>query len=536
MAAQENSTSVKINAAEKGWHNTFGEYFLRYAGIFLALSIVAIGLNYGYTNAKFTPDSGTGHVIKHDKDRAKKTLLFVSLNSNESYNNEANVLKEAIASYHGVKMISLTKNYDAQDLHKENHIVFVLGSQKFDAVASLNNLMKKVAERNIPLFWLGNGFSKVAHIFEIPLSGEDGLSLTPPLSSMTYKGTEIASSGLPFSRTNMTNFAAIGEVIASVKLHDSFNRPALIRHGNIIYSAFNPLSKARDNPSAPFALSVIMDSLSLLVGEHKFDRRVIFRLEDINGGWHNKDDSSFKKTTDYLKGQGIFLHLGIIPTMVDAKGKIAAQIDAALPVLKFVNENPDHVEIIQHGYKHWRKDPRNEGLGSGVGFEFFQNDDQTMGERAASKFAKKVIQNGYEVMHGSGLTPQIFEAPHYEISPSQQQVADKMFSLMQHRPYYKGGFFEFFLPWFTQRNTTVYGPDSPGYVDISNKESVNNILASLEKVARILPDPIVIVFYHPFMSEAEGREDDLKKLVQGIKDLNYRFVNMLDEVEPASGP
>jgi len=530
MSSQENSAISKIHTAEKHWHNTVGEYLLRYGGIFLALSIIAIGMKYGYDNSVFTPDAGSGYVIKHDSERTEKTVLFVSVNSDELYSNDAIVLKEAIASYHGVKIVNLEGKYHRQPLKNKNQIVFVKGSSEIDDLTGLLKLMKKIKEKNIPLFWLGSGFSQVAQIFDTPFSEEEGQSPLPPMSSMTYKGTKIDASGLPFTKANLTGFASHGEVLASVKLHDTFSRAALIRHGKIIYSAFNPLSQA--SASAPFALSVIMDSLSLLVGEHKPNPRVIFRLEDINGSDYNKDDTSFKKTTDYLMSQDVYVHLGIIPTMVDSNDIIHSQIDAALPVLEFVKQNPDRVGIIQHGYKHFRKDPRNEGQISGEAFEFFPDDDQTMGVRASKKFAKKVIQEGYAVMLENALKPEMFEAPHYVITPAQQDIADKMFSLMHHKPFYGDGAYGYFKPWLTQRNTTVYVPDSSGYVDVSKPDSVNNILYSLEKTASILPDPIVIVFFHPFMKEAQGREDDLEKLIQGIKALNYQFVNMLDEVQP----
>jgi len=533
MAPKENNAISKIKASEKRWHNTFGEYFLRYAGIFLALIIIIIGLKHSSTSTLLAPGANTVQNTKYDTARNDKTLLFVSVNSDESYSNEVMVIKEAISSYHRVKIISQQGRYDAGLLQKENQVVFVMGSNKIDELDGLVKLMEKVAEKNIPLYWLGNGFPHVAHIFDIPLSDEEGLSLTPPKSSLTYNDTEIAASGLSFSRADLTDFANLGEVLASVTLHETFSRPALIQHGNIIYSAFNPFSRS----NAPFALSVIMDSLSLQLGEHKPNPRIIFRLEDINGVSYREGDTSFIKTTNYLMEQGVFVHMGIIPTTVDANGEVLAEINAALPVLEFVNNNPDRVGIIQHGYKHWRKDPRNKGMGSGDGSEFFLDDDQTMGVEAAQAFANKVIKDGCAVMLESGLVPTMFEAPHYEISRSQQQVAENIFSLIQHPPlfFYSNGPYGFSLPWLTHRNKSVYVPNvSSDYVDMSNLDSLNDILYSLETARSILPDPVVLVYFHPFIKESKGGEGALEKLIEGIKALDYRFVNMLDEVEASS--
>ena len=526
-----NNATSKIHAAKQNWHNTIGEYVLRYAGIILALTVVVVGLMYGYKSSLTTPKAGPGHVIKYDSDRTEKTLLFVTVNSDQAYAGEAKVLKEAIASYHGVKVISLQGNFDNQNLQKKNQVIFVFGSPQIDNLKGLISLMTKVADKKIPLFWMGSGFSHVAQLFEIPFSLQDDQAITPLNTYMTYKGTKIAAEGLPFTRSNLAELAGKNKVLARVKLHNTFTRVALLRHGNIIYSAFSPFSQGE----APFALSVIMDSLSLLVGTHKPDPRVIFRLEDINGSAYNQNDSSFRKTVDYLIKQGVYVHLGIIPTMVDDQDNVHSNIDAALPVLEFIKKNPGHAGVVQHGYKHFRKDPRNKGMGSGDAFEFFMDDDKTMGPKAAAQFARKVIKEGYAVMLKSGLQPQMFEAPHYLMSQAEQQAAEQMFSLMQHEPLFYGDSpYGFFLPWLTQRNTTVYAASSSGYVDSEDPDSVNNILYSLEKAALIIPDPVIVVFFHPFMKEFKGREDDLEKLVQGIKKLNYRFVNMVDEVVPVT--
>ena len=77
MSAQRNSATTKIHIAEKHWHNTIGEYLLRFGGIFLALSIVVIGIKYGYNDTFFSTPTELGNVIKHDSERSEKTVLFI---------------------------------------------------------------------------------------------------------------------------------------------------------------------------------------------------------------------------------------------------------------------------------------------------------------------------------------------------------------------------------------------------------------------------------------------------------------------------
>ena len=93
-----------------------------------------------------------------------------------------------------------------------------------------------------------------------------------------------------------------------------------------------------------------------------------------------------------------------------------------------------------------------------------------------------------------------------------------------------------FLPWLTQRNGTVYTSSSAGYVDIQDEASVDRILGNLKQASAIIPDPVVTVFYHPFVMESPGREGDLKRLIGGIRDAGYRFVNLHDLVEPMNAP
>ena len=125
----------------------------------------------------------------------------------------------------------------------------------------------------------------------------------------------------------------------------------------------------------------------------------------------------------------------------------------------------------------------------------------------------------------------VFEAPHYLMSPAQTAVAEELYPLILHAPWiYSGQNGDFFLPWFTRRADVYYGPSDVGYVAYDNPQSVEHILARLEDLARVLPDPVVTVFFHPFMHNAEGRGDDLERLVTGIERLGYRFASACEEL------
>lgn len=519
----------KLTASKSYWHKTIGEYLTIFTGIILSVVAVLIGFYYSNTQVKEIFDTDADYHIKYDTGVTRKPVNFIYLNENESYVARVKVLSEAVSSYQGSVVKELREEYDSADFFVGEHVAVVLGDSVIDNPDGLRLLLESLIIKNTPILWLGGGFDYVSDIFGIPLAGDGEISITPPKADLEYKDSAISGSGLPFNRYDMQD----GEVLANIKLHDTFERPAIVRYDNVILSAFTPFS----NNYAPLALAVVMDTLSLFVGEHKKAPKIIFRLEDINGYSHGKDDTSFRKTIDFLMDRKLYVHMGIIPSMFDENGSFIANIDAAIPVLEAVNTYRDKIGIIQHGYKHFRDDPRNIGLGSGEAYEYFADDDETMGIDGAQEFARNTIRKGYKLMVKSGLKPKMFEAPHYMMSKSQYKIAEQMYDLIQH-PYYPNvyayGVGEIILPWMTRRNDAIYVPSSAGYVEGSNPESVNEILDLLELVAGILPDPMFVVFFHPYIIESEGREQDLTMLVQGMDEAGYQIVNMMDQVVPVT--
>ena len=141
------------------------------------------------------------------------------------------------------------------------------------------------------------------------------------------------------------------------------------------------------------------------------------------------------------------------------------------------------------------------------------------------------MNEGFETLKNIGLQVKVYEAPHYTLSPKQQQAANNIFPVMHHQPqFYAGQKREHVMPWFTYKDDTVFAPSSIGYVDAVNTDSVNEILSQMDVLAKILPDPIVVVFFHPFMTEMPERENDLDALIQGTRSRGYRFVDTLSEL------
>lgn len=566
-----NGAAKKLGTSRRKWKKTNGEYILRFTSIGLALIAIFYGLYVsGYFNA--SPENGTTSVlvassadsaltessedarsieakdtlspdwqnaerfeIRHTAIPRLKRLLMVAASMEDHHEAEVSALQEALASYFGIEIGVVSHEQATGSMADAYDGVIVLGNGDFPDTNAVTSLVEHLAKKQLPLFWLGEGFSLAAGQYGLEYRKDSGFIELPEQSILLYEGVEIDASGLPFVRGDYSKLAEESTVLATITLHGVFNRPAAFRKEQLTFIPFIPLPKYE----ARLTFAVTIALFSDVIGKHDPDPRVIFRLEDINARNYGAADTSFTKTIDFLLAENVPVHLGIIPRMLDQDGKLVADISDAPAVMKYVKKYPDKVITAQHGAYHFRKDQRNAGLASGDAWEFFFDDDDTMGAEASANFARERLESGKEIMKKAGMTSLMFEAPHYEMSPAQQKVADDLFPVMLHQPLFFGKETMFYSPtlaWFTKRGTTIYAPSSAGYVDALQEKSVEYILYNLEQLARILPDPVIFVYYHPFMSEYDGREDDLVTLIEGINKLGYRFINVLEELEPVTTP
>lgn len=524
----------KIVVARHKWKKTVGEFLLRLIGLGLAVTAIAIGIGYNYKST-YSPAPRETFSIKLTAPAVTKELLLVTADPEGSYRTEFKVLEQSIASYYGVEVSPVALDSVTRGSLDTVDGIIVFGNSDFQASDGIRDFFIAVAERNLPLFWIGHGLPEIAPVFGFTFSEDAEATPAPPRAYLRYKETEVPATGLPFIKNTAASSTANKEVLATLELYDTFTRPAIARFNGVTHFAFIPFSRVIPT----LALAIVIDSLSTVAGNHAQDPRVAFRLEDVNGYTYGDSDSSFSRTADYLLNEGVFMHVAIIPTMVDAEGKHIADIDAATAVLELARTHPDKIAIVQHGFMHHRADPRNKGKMSGDAYEFFFDDDETLGEENAGNFARQRLEEGYAVLSRNGLRPLMFEAPHLEMSPSEQSVAADLFPLIQHPPlFFDNSAAEsmLFLPWLIQQNGTVYAPSDIGYVDPFNPDSVTQILSTLDRLARVLPDPMVVIFYHPFMVDRQDSDNSLSRLIQGIRARGYRFVNLLDEVKYTTEP
>lgn len=516
----------KLANARRHWHKTIGEHVVRTTGIALALVAIAVSVAYGLYYGWEPGGPPTPYRVVHtDAARAKQVLLIASV-----LDDAADGLSEAIRSYFGARITPVADS----DLRATSLIgidcVIVLSNVDRTGSEARRTLLSSAVDRRIPVYWIGTGLPESARVLGLASFEQEVERRLPANSYLTYKGVDVEAEGLPFLPGYPSTADEQVEVIASVRVHDAFLRPAAVRSAHATYLAFNPFALSGAVMALPVAIDILADTL----GKHDADPRVVVRLEDINAVDYAEGDSSFSRVAAQMLEAGIFVHVAVTPVMVDSSGRVVADIGGARNVIDFLKTHPSQSAVVQHGTRHHRADPRNAGKASGDAYEFFFDDDATMGRPASMRFAQERLTEGRELMSRLGLAPLMFEAPHLEMSPGEEAAARHLFPVMMHPPLFFGRAstrFQVQVAWMTERNGTVYAPSDVGYVDALDERSVDSILARLHQLRRILPDPLAVVFYHPFMIDKPGREGDLPALIAGFERLGYRSVSLLDEVE-----
>lgn len=443
---------------------------------------------------------------------------------------QARMLAEALASYlqTRVKLVgpedALLENLDAYDG------LVVFGNGRFSDPDTVVSALEGAGLIGVPVAWIGLGGEQFERQLGLHFADPARVPELGEIDAIRHGEIEIATGEIQFAPLLADNLAARVTVLA-----DADGAPVVVAGKNLAYVGYYPFNGLTGR--LPFVAAV--EAVSRLFGRHPEDRRVILRLEDSSASRYPAGSAVFPEVTQMLLERGVFMHLGIIPEDV-AQGPdiveppVLDDIGDARDVVRLAFQHPNAVELVQHGLRHYRPDARNTCTESGCAWEFFTDDDEVMGAEAAAAFARERLAAGRDLIARHLWEPRVFEAPHYVMSPAQARVAEETYALILHAPWtFEGEFGDLFVPWFTRRTPTVYGPSDVGFVAYDEPASVEHILARLDETGRLLPDPVVTVFFHPFMHHAEGREGDLERLISGIEARGWRFISACDELTRA---
>jgi len=546
------SLTARLRAAKSRWHRSFADYALSFLSVFVGIGVFAMVLHVRSDDVSANAQSSfkntveavaadptpisAGSMCLQERDRQPtgRILLLAAQNQGSEFAPPLVALRETLASYFGFSVqVENAEDYTPDLLPGLTGLVIV-GNAEFTDPDAVNAALDDAQSRALPVAWIGLHGADYSDALGLTFGPAiAGLQAGTTPAKLIYNDVALPLANQPFSPRFPVELAISDRILGHAHLEGGTAHANIVVDGRRAYVGFLPF----DRFEGELSLAATVDAVSYVFGRRSRNPRVLLRLEDINGLNYAPGDQTFSRTTDFLMANDVFMHLAVIPQAVNedqslADEQVLADIGAAPSVVRLVKQHPDAVTIIQHGFRHSRRDPRNSGcIGAGCAYEFFLDDDETMGPEAAAAFARERLVAGRAVVERHLGPVFAFEAPHYALSPAQAEVAEELYQVLLHPlTLHTGTQTAFFLPWVTHRGTTAYGPSSVGYVSNEDPESIDKIINRLSDAAKVLPDPVVVVFYHPFLNNSPEGSEELKTLIDRVRQAGYRFANICDEL------
>jgi uncharacterized protein YdaL len=289
----------------------------------------------------------------------------------------------------------------------------------------------------------------------------------------------------------------------------------------------------------------------------------VIRLEDIHSFTNRR---TLDRAFAILKSAGAYPALSVIPVFHDPNKAFAAAggvKDRTLSqdrefMKKLRGYQADGATLIWHGVTHQNDEaitPAANGV-SGEDFEFWNNNDDQPLKGDSGEFVLNRISVGAREFSKFGYQPSIWITPHYKASALSSTIFGKLFPWTMGRMIYSASYFSSLVVdelWTKSSDLTeayvpqffpfeIYGdyygqnvlPENLGNAQPTlNKQvvatrSVEQILESARKVS-VLRDAWASAFFHSYLLENESKIDEettLFKLVHGLKELNFEFVDL----------
>jgi hypothetical protein len=273
-----------------------------------------------------------------------------------------------------------------------------------------------------------------------------------------------------------------------------------------------PLSFGTDlvDPYKQGSLLAACDVLRLALSAPPGPKIALLRLEDVSVQVPTERMRAF---VEYLAQRKIPYGIGLIPDQL-IKGQQLRTLKEDPELVGVLRFAQDHgARIVLHGLHHSFNSPED--------FEFWDAVHDRPLPEDSEPWMREKIEAGLRIERDLGLQPVMWESPHYAASPLDYGVVGKYFPLAweRRRPVA-------FAPWALTRD--AYGsallPENLGYIATGGATNMTARL-QLERAAdfTVCGDCIPAGFLHPATVEL----DDLKRFVDGIERLGYRFADPL---------
>jgi len=421
-----------------------------------------------------------------------------------------------------VRSILLYKPGDAEKFDMIFYTGF-LASQKFNVP---DVFLRDLTQTNKKVCWINSQIDQMDRKyglgrFGFKITGFDRLS---GFDRVFYRGRTV-DKGSPDTFLVQVTDPKICTVVAVVRNARGQETPYIVHGNNFWYIADSPFSYS----SSSDRYLVFADILHEITGEkHQEKHTAVLRIEDVNPAQEDLVPN-MKKIIDYLYDENVPFVISLIPIYKNPQTHREIYLSDSPRMVDIIKYACRHGgSIAMHGVTHQYHGE------SADDYEFWDSlanppYGSPIRDDSESRISEK-IKLGFNQMLACGIYPVLWETPHYMASSLDYSIFAKYFNTVIERRSvadYVGS--DQILPYLIHDD--MYGqqviPENLGYIPLADTDE--EMLGSADELIRnaaahlAVRDSFVGVFYHPIIGV-----DVLRKLVAGIKNLGYEFVDVRD--------
>lgn len=399
---------------------------------------------------------------------------------------------------------------------------FYVGFEPHNVVPT--KFLDDVYNTDKPIIWLSTGMVEFCQRYN--MKKKFGFTVTEIDS--TTKFDQVRANNSTFTKgephlglikiTNTTIVNVLAKAYSTIKGKES---PYAISAKNLIYFADSPFAYAIPSDHYIYFADALHD---ILHEDHEVSHHAMIRIEDVSL-YDNPDN--LREIADILSNRGIPFMVGVIPFFVDPGEGTRLSL----------SDNPDLVDalqymvrnggtIVMHGVTHQYK-----GV-TASDYEFWDDNSGGVIKGETEEADARKIEMGIQEFMKNGLYPLVWETPHYTASFMFYKTIAKYFSTTcEQRLSIEDADFSQFFPYIIKKDLfgqTIY-PENLGYVPLNPDK--DSSLASVDELIRnakyqlYVRDGFATAFFHSFLDL-----DLLKRLVDGLEELGYSFLDMREEI------
>jgi len=400
--------------------------------------------------------------------------------------------------------------------------VFYVGFHARNVVP--RKFLDDVIKATVPVVWIHTGFAEFSASHNA--ARVYGFSVDHIDSTSGFHTVEHGPDRFTKEEPNL-NIVAIAkpaqvEVIATAYAEKTKRRvPYMVRSGNLLYIADCPFASA--TPADRYIL--FADLLHDILGEkHEVSHSAIIRIEDVNP---MEDPDRLRDVADVLSERGIPFLVGVSPFYVNPGEGLRVSLSdkpEIVDALKYMVRNGG--TIVMHGVTHQYK-----GV-TGADFEFWDESTGRPIVGESEEAIRRKLEMGIQEFMKNGLSPLLWETPHYTASFLLYNVIGDYFSAaMEQRLSIEHADYSQFFPYVIRRD--LFGqmlyPENLGYVPLlpSTDSSRVYVLEMIRNARANLTvrDGFAASFFHAFVDLSL-----LKELVDSVQAMGYTYIDVREGV------